>query len=557
MIVQKGMKPNIVHKRSVLGAHPIINFFMEKMNIPQIIGSSLIQDCRLTLSYEKIVTLLIHNILTSPTPLYEIADWIKPIDEEYLGLEPNDDDNINDDRIGKVLEALYNSNHKQIFFRLALRSIKLFELDCSQIHQDTTTVTFSGKYSNWCNSPVISHGVNKDYRPDLKQLLLGMSVTADGSIPLIHKIYDGNCTDDSVHVDNHRELRKLLQCSDFIYVADCKLATDYNLRKIESCGGIFISVMPKTWAANTYFYKELKKGKVEWKFLLSKKNNRKPESRKDTYYVSRDEFTTEQGYRLLWIKSTQKAELDCQIRNENINKAIQSLKSIQPKLNKYSLRSKEAIKERIENILKEYHCVDFFNYIIEIKIEEHSKFRRTGRPKSTDKVKIIQQKYYTVSFTSDETKIKEAALKDGIFPLITNHKTHTAKKVLTIYKYQPFLEKRHSQLKTYQEIAPVYLKKSERVIAYLHIHVMALMVATLIERQLRNAMKKQKIKAISIYPEKRACQFPTTNDIVRLFKNVEKYEVTKEGEVIVFPAKLSNIQKQVLNLLEIPISLYR
>ena len=51
---------------------------------------------------------------------------------------------------------------------------------------------------------------------------------------------------------------------------------------------------------------------------------------------------------------------------------------------------------------------------------------------------------------------------------------------MEIYKFQPFLEKRHSQLKTWQEVTPVLLKKDERVVAYLHMHVMALLAATLI-----------------------------------------------------------------------------
>ncbi len=76
---------------------------------------------------------------------------------------------------------------------------------------------------------------------------------------------------------------------------------------------------------------------------------------------------------------------------------------------------------------------------------------------------------------------------------------------LEIYKFQPFLEKRYTQLKTYQEIAPVYLKNPKRVVAFLHVHVMALMVSTLIERTIRKAMKKEGIKSLPIYPEGRPC----------------------------------------------------
>lgn len=131
------------------------------------------------------------------------------------------------------------------------------------------------------------------------------------------------------------------------------------------------------------------------------------------------------------------------------------------------------------------------------------------------------------------------------------------KDVLNIYKYQPFLEKRHSQIKTYQHIAPIFIKTPERVIAYLHMHVMALMVATLIERQLRIAMKRNKISSLPLYPESRPCRYPTTFDIVRLFKDIERYEVLDHDNVVVFPAQLNRLQKQVLKFLEVPISLYQ
>jgi len=557
MLSQKSIKKNVIHKRFMLGAHPIIQFFIDKLNIDDCIGSYIHQDKRLKLSNEKALIVLIHNILTSPTPLYEIHDWAKIIDDITLGLEENDISFLNDDRIGKALNSFYNCKHKQVFFRLVLRAIKLFEIDCRQIHQDTTTVTFCGKYDGWNFSPFIKHGINKDHRPDLKQLVLGMSVTADGSIPLLHNIYDGNKTDDRVHVDNHRQLRRLLQSSDFIYVADCKLATTDNLRKIDTCGGLFISVMPKTWSENILFLGKIKNTTVKWSFLLSKPNNRKPKSKKDNYYKANGTYTTKSGYRLIWIKSSQKAELDSQIRQQNIHIVIKELKAVQIKLNKYSLKTHEAITNKVEMILTNYNCLDIIDYNISENNRKITVYKSAGRPKNGKSGKLKTIKYYTLSFEINKDKVKKASKTDGVFPLITNVKNYKAKRILEIYKFQPFLEKRHSQIKTYQKIAPVFLKKPERVIAYLHMHVMALMVATLMERQLRIAMKKQSIKYLNIYPEERKCKYPTTFDIVRLFKNVERYEVIDHDKIYVFPATLNKIQKEVLQLLGIPISAYQ
>ncbi len=86
---------------------------------------------------------------------------------------------------------------------------------------------------------------------------------------------------------------------------------------------------------------------------------------------------------------------------------------------------------------------------------------------------------------------------------------------------------------------------------------MALMVASLIERQLRSAMRRQKISSLPIYPEDRLCSCPTIFDLVRLFRNVERYEVVAGDERIIFPAELNVIQKKVLDLLEIPVAAYQ
>ena len=114
-------------------------------------------------------------------------------------------------------------------------------------------------------------------------------------------------------------------------------------------------------------------------------------------------------------------------------------------------------------------------------------FPNRGRPKESQKGQLSWKPYFSISFTVDRQTLQQETLTDGVFPLITNLETahYSAKRVLEVYKFQAFLEKRHSQLKTWQEMTPVLLKKDERVVAYLHMHVMALMVATLIERQLR------------------------------------------------------------------------
>ena len=559
MQIQRGLKPDSALTKFVLGSHPIIEHFIETMRIRDTISTYMRADKRMKLDDDKVLTLLIHNILTTSNALYEMEDWLKPLDAEKLGLSPKETNFIQDDKIGKGLFRFYNSRHKDVFFRLALRAIDVFELDCSRIHHDTTTVTFTGKYPGWSVQELLTHGKNKDHRPDLKQLVLGLNVTADGAVPISHRIYDGNQTDDRLHPANHKGLQKLLKRVDFIYVADSKLATEENLGKIAAWHGLFVSVMPRTWKADEQFRKKVRRGKIQWKHILSRKNNRKPDSKVDRYYVAKGDYKTSHGYRLHWIRSTQKAEQDAETRTRRIHRALEELREIEPKLNSYNLKERKQIAQRIEGILKKRHCQELIRYEVHATREYQQTYQKKGRPTKDTPKKVTWKNFYSIMFAVDQETVKSEMTTDGVFPLITNldAKTHSAKKVLEIYKFQPFLEKRHTQLKTYQEIAPVYLKKPERVVAFLHIHVMALMVASLIERTIRLAMRKKGIDSLHIYPENRPCKSPTMFDIDRLFRNVERYEVSVSEDTIVFPAELTKAQKEVLTLLEIPIASYQ
>jgi transposase len=559
MQTQRGLRKDSSLAKFVLGAHPIIEHFIGILRIREIIGTYVPSDKRMKLDDEKILTLLMHNILTTPYALYEMEDWVKPLDAEQVGLRPEEAKYIQDDRIGRGLARFYRSRHKDVFFRLALRAIKIFELDCSRIHQDTTTVTFAGKYPGWSAQELLTHGINKDHRPDLKQLILGLSVTGDGAVPIWHQIYEGNQTDDRLHLANHKALQKLLQRMDFIYVADCKLATEENLRKISAWNGRFVSVMPRTWKADEQFRKRVRRGEIQWKHILSRRNHRKPDSKLDRYYVAQGDYQTSHGYRLHWIRSTQKTEQDVETRKRRIHRALEELRKIEPKLNSYNLKRRKQIAQRIESILKNEQCETVIQYEIHATREYKHTYRKKGRPTKETPKKITWKPIYSISFGVDKEAVSNEEKTDGVFPLITNldRETHPAKKVLDIYKFQPFLEKRFSQIKTYQEIAPVYLKNAERVVAFLHVHVMALMVAALIERKIRLAMKQKGISSLPIYPENRPCKTPTMFDIVRLFRNVERYEVTTGDDTIVFPAELTKTQKEVLTLLEVPIAAYQ
>ncbi|MBI2930504.1 MAG: DUF4277 domain-containing protein [Planctomycetes bacterium] len=148
----------------LLGPHPVIAHYLQRMNLEAILRGALGSARQGVLDHARTLTVLVHNLLVSPGPLYRIAEWAAPWEPHVLGLTPVQKAALNDDRVARALDALVSERARGIWFRLALRVIKQFEVRTDRVHFDTTTVTFHGKYEGSVSDPKITHGHNKDHR---------------------------------------------------------------------------------------------------------------------------------------------------------------------------------------------------------------------------------------------------------------------------------------------------------------------------------------------------------------------------------------------------------
>jgi transposase len=80
---------------------------------------------------------------------------------------------LNDDAVGRVPDDLYEAGTNRILTAVGVNAVKLFDLDTSHAHHDTTSRSVYGAYSpKEGDIPFqIAHGLAKDKRPDLKKLV--------------------------------------------------------------------------------------------------------------------------------------------------------------------------------------------------------------------------------------------------------------------------------------------------------------------------------------------------------------------------------------------------
>ena len=549
-----------VHRAHLIGPHPILLDFLGRMEFPSIVRSCLGTRHKGILDHAQTLGVFLQNILLSPAPLYRIAEWANPIDPAALELNASEKRALNDDRVARSLDALVTPRARTLFFRLAVHIIEQFELDTKQNHHDTTTVTFSGQYRTSNREPRITRGINKDHRPDLKQLVFGLNVTADGAVPISHDVFSGNRTDDTIHRGNVDRLRNILHRTDFVYVADSKLATRKNLAHIVSYGGTFVTILPRTRAEDGRFRKALREdAPVRWRKLVEIENPRRKDDPPDVYYsTAGDPTETCEGYRIVWIRSSQKTERDALARDTSLEKSEADLFDLNTRLNRGKLRKRSAIQKKVQEILARHHCQQFLGVRIASQTHIETRRLRRGRPRKGDPVKKIRTQVYHLEVRRDKEALRAEARTDGVFPLITNLDKAKApkKEVLRIYKYQPYVEKRHALFKSELEVAPAYIKKPLRAVGLLHAVFLAMMLDALIERTVRQAMIREGIESLAILPEGRQTRTPTTARILEMFSDVCWYEFEREAETVTFPIELSPLQKQLLRLLDIDPAAY-
>jgi len=216
-----------------VGAAPVVRRFLERLQLEALLGQHLpaIPGRTEDIPTPVVLCALVTNLLLARRPLYALKEWLARCVPEHLGLDPQHLEHLGDDRFGRALDRFYRADRASLLTALVLRAVREFQVELKRMHNDTTTVTVAGAYRNQQAAaetdrpPRITFGYNKDHRPDLKQLVFSITISADGAVPVHCKTYDGNQTDDQIHIETWSFLRDLVGHADFLYVADCKLCT--------------------------------------------------------------------------------------------------------------------------------------------------------------------------------------------------------------------------------------------------------------------------------------------------------------------------------------------
>jgi transposase len=544
-----------------VGALPLLTRIFDRIQLARILHEHLPKDDpRTQLSTVAALIVLFANLLLARQPVYGVGEWAALFPPDLLGLCPKDLAQLHDDRLGRCLDRMFEGIGPSLIMAVVRRVIQEFQLSLDELHNDSTTVSFYGAYDDAAQegeqrgrpTHAITFGHSKARRPDLKQLLYVLTVTRDGNVPVYFSSDSGNVVDDSTHITTWDLLYQLIGGPDFLYVADCKLASSDNLSHIALRGGRFVTVLPRGRVEDVAFRQRLRTAAtaVTWTKLYRLTDDEG--NLIDELSVCGDDHVHSEGYRLLWYHSTRKAELDAAGRARAIQRATAALFDLRARLQGPRTRFRERAKvdQAVAEILAEAEATSWLQ--VETEQQEEATFRQATRGRPSEQTQYLKQtrSRFTLSWKLNLEALSEAEREDGVFPLLTNDRKLSATEVLRAYKRQPMLEKRFSQFKTDFAVAPVYLKNVSRIQGLLAAYFFALLVQTLLERELRQAMARAGEVSLPLYPEGRPCARPTTHRLIEVFASIQRHEVrVGDAQPQVMVTKLTKTQHAIIRLL--------
>ncbi len=541
----------IIRKR--VGEMPLLHTMAQRLGLRDMLTRYIKPHGNEKFPAADTLLLLIFNIASGRQPLYELDEWIGKLDDRVLGGDvPLPQGAFNDDRFARALDKLFQVDRAAMITDIAVQAIRATALDVNEVHNDSTSVKTCGTMPGESATGLLfRHGHSKDHRPDLKQIIYNLTISADGAVPIHYKTYPGNRNDDTTHIETWDVLRKIVGKPDFLYVADCKVCTHQQLAYIVACGGKVITLMPNAWLEATLFKEKLRRQKTKTKIIILRLPCAKGDVGYDSFYRFSGHHSTLKGdYTLHWIYSTEKRKRDRYAREQSLLKVEHDLAGLIGKLNTRKLKTREQIKRSVEGILQKRNANRFYHIDVQTVKEMHKVQLGKGRPSRKTQYKTTYKFLYTLSWTRNRKTLEQEKRVDGIFPILCTDPLLSAKQALTAYKYQPRFEKRFSQFKSVHHAAPTLFKKVERVEAMMCLFFMALMLQAVIEREVRLKMQSEDIDAIPIYPEHRRACHPTTTKIFDRFYDTSIYKLVEGNRTIkMFKDDLSAVQTQVLGLM--------
>jgi len=525
-----------------LDYHGITAGFIDKLKIVERI------DVRLPISKAKgailthgqrVKAMIINGLGFTQSPIYLSHHFFENKALSVLFGEGVRHEHFNDDALGRTLDAIYAYGVTELFAEIANEIAQEFmpAVKRQSLHLDTTSLKLSGDYDfgddDWIDEaqpPLPKYGHSKDHRPDLKQMMLSLTVSGPANLPVWLEGLNGNSQDKTNFHQTLERIKlfreKLEKSPDILIIADSAL---YVKNKLADAFYTWITRVPENI-------------KLVKKLVESDKSEFAWQTMKDGYegvWLGQNDREMRQHWGFFYSEQANKKE------TITLNKRIEKVQLTAEKQAKVLGNEpfnceKDAQRAALsfEKNLK-YHKLHY-------QIEPIMKFTGRGRPKKDKQPSLA---YYQLQITVVECEEKQRAYRNklGRFILATNDLNNPKMDLVTLlasYKEQQGVERGFRFIKDPQfHLNSIFLKKPARINALMMIMTLCLMVYNAGEYEIRETLKSTKETVLNQVGK--ATEKPTMRWLFQRMNGINVVNIPGHSDFI---TGLSEEKKKIIRL---------
>jgi len=454
------------------------------------------------------VLALVLNVLCGRPALYRMDDWLAQLDVDVLFGPGTSADAFNDTRLAEPLDHLDEAGTDTLLADIARGYLaEEGESRAFSVHHDTTSVTLQGAYETDAE-PRPAHGFSKDHRPDLKQLIYGLTLHGAVGMPLVSTVNAGNTSDPAVARDHLARLVDLLPDEhEVTFVGDCKLVDARTVGRLLRAGLHFVSLLPDSFNLRQELIRDAwaaRPDEAGWPLLAEKPGRKKGDpltAYRGTSFARK--FRTvledaagvgpesEEELRFLVVWSDALAHRFDEALEPKLTRDEEKLQTAARRANGRGFACEADARIAGQRICAkaELHAATL------VLVSEDVAVKRAGpgRPRNGDARQTTRVWRFELQLRRDDEVIAATRRRRSCFVLVSDWAIDDwpDTRVLAEYRHQHIVEGHTGfrWLKGPAAVAPVFLKTPQRVRAMGLVLVLALMVRNYIQATLRSELQ--------------------------------------------------------------------
>jgi len=466
------------------------------------------------------------------------------------------DTDCTDDRLATLLTLLGDATTQAALdAALMERWVRIYHLPTETVRLDSTSV--SVYHDDVAADSLLQHGYSKDHRPDLPQFKLMLASLDPLGLPICCQPIAGNRADNGLYVPAYDAAVTALGTSAVLVVGDSKMGDLPTRGHIVAHGSRYLSAYRPIHATSEIagWVDTALAHAATW-LRIETLDRRTGELQLDAVIHSFDRPQTwldpanGQAYtwteRVLVVRASAYQAGLRRLREQ----ALSRLSSDLLKLAQPPTRGRKRYRQEVAlaQVVAQRIAQAKLDGVVQTRLEQ-------VRLRDGSTAWLVAAVW--VDLVAWQAMLQRLGWQ--VYVTNTTPEQYDLPTLVAAYHQQPIHERSFSRLKTRNlQLRPVFLRDERRIAGLVWLLCLALRVLTLTEQRLRTALQEQGAELVGLNPASRtqATTQPTTERVIRTFRNLTVTVVTGEGWEQRHVSSLNQTQQQILDLLGLPPDLY-